>query len=297
MAVLFSNCKILLTTFALSLVFLTATPGSLAQAAKQSPPDGNGLPDIPSLLAQVRDHQDALDKLRENYTYTQTVTTKELDKNGKEIRTKAKTYNVTFYQHREIQRLTAVDGKALAPDAASKEDRRTEKLIKELETGKSPPDPEANRQMRIATLLRAERFGNPRRERFRERDVIVFEFEPDPAFRPANGYETFYQKMAGTMWVDAADLQVARLEFSLINDYKVAAGMFFNMKKGAHFVNEQDRFFGQIWLPTLSNVRFGARAMMFYGFGIDESTSFGNYRRFNISTEEKTAPTPQKPPQ
>jgi hypothetical protein len=276
---------------ALILVLVLTVLGAAAAAT----PDQ--LPDIPALLAQVRDHQDALDKIKEKYTYTETVTNVELDKHGKENKRETTTSEVSFYRHREIDRLVEKNGKPISSEDQAKQQRRIEKLIAQLEAGKNPPDPDANRRMSIATLLRAERFENPRREVFRERNVIVFDFEPDPAFKPANSYESFYRLMKGTMWVDEADLQVARVDFKLLGAFKIGGGVFFEMRPGAHFVSEQSRFFGEVWLPTSAEVRFDGRALLFYGFGIEETTTFGNYRRFDVSTEEKVKmpASPSKP--
>jgi len=243
--------------------------------------------DIPTLLAQVRDHQDALDKIKEKYTYTEIVTNVERDKHGKEKKREIETYDVSFYQHREVERLVAKNGKPISSEDQAKQQRRIEKLIAQLEAGKNPPDPDANRRMSIAVLLRAEQFENPRREVFRERNVIVFDFEPDPAFKPANSYESFYKLMKGTMWVDEADLQVARVDFGLIGPFKIGGGALFEMKPGAHFVSEQSRFFGEVWLPTSAGVTFDGRALLFFGFGIEETTTFSNYQRFDVNTEEK----------
>jgi hypothetical protein len=210
-----------------------------------------------------------------------------LDRQGKEIKKEARDFQVTFYHHRQIERLTAIDGRALSAEENAKEDRRIEKLVKQLEEGKAPPDPKDTRRMKIGTLLAAERFSNPRRERFRGRNVIVFDFEPDPGFKPASTYESFYRKMAGTMWVDEADLQVARVEFTLIDAFKVGAGMFFEMKPGSWFVGEQDRFFSQIWLPPYAKLKFAGRAMVFYGFGIDQTTTFSDYHQFHVDAKDK----------
>jgi len=278
-------------------VLLLAIPAVPAQEQSSRQSAKRPLPEIRSLLAQVRDHQDELDRMRENYTFQETVSTAELDKHGTAKKKTSETFEVTFYKHRPIRRLTQVNGTRLAPEKQAEEDGRAQKLVKELEEGKAGKDPDENRRMKIAVLLRAERFENPRREQYRGRDVVVFDFEPDPAFHPQDSYETFYKKMAGTMSVDEADLQVARVDFSLTEDFKVGAGMFFDMKKGAHFVSEQGRFFDQIWLPTYTEVRFGARALMFYQFGIDEIATFGDFHRFNVTTEEKPkAPASQAAP-
>ena len=275
-----------LNTMLALICLLSIATGASAQAPVSA---GKELPDIASLLSKVRDNQDVLDKMKENYTYTQTVTERQLDKHGKQTKQQTRTYDVSFYRHREVARLTAIDGNALSSAGQIKEQRRVEKLIKELEDGRVPPDPEANRRMNISTLLRAEHFHNSRRGIFRSRAVIMFDFEPNPDFKPVSGYESFYKNMASTMSVDEGDLQVARVEFKLIGAFKIGGGAYFEMKPGAWFVREQDRFFGEIWLPSSAEVKFDARALMFYGFGIDEATSFSSYHRFDVNTEEKVA--------
>lgn len=242
--------------------------------------------DIPGLLAKVRDHQAELDRLREDYAYTQAVTHVETDKTGKEKKREVKTYEVTYYRRRRIERLISVDGKPLAVADAAKEQRRVERLIRDLGEGKNPPDPEANRKLQLSTLLRAERFSRPRKESLHGREVIVFDFAADPAFRPANNAESFYRQVAGTLWVDEADLQVARVEFRLIGPFKAGGGALFEMKPGATFVNEQARFFDRIWLPVRSEAVFQARAALVYTFGVRETVEFRDYRRFSVKAED-----------
>jgi len=60
--------------------------------------------------------------------------------------------------------------------------------------------------------LRACRFVNPRRERFRGQEVLVFDFEPNPEFKPEKLEEKVVQKLAGVMWIDEKALNVARLQ-------------------------------------------------------------------------------------
>jgi hypothetical protein len=54
--------------------------------------------------------------------------------------------------------------------------------------------------------------------------VIVFDFEPLPGYKPKKDFEKFFGKMAGAIWVDASDKQVARVEARLIESYKVGGG-------------------------------------------------------------------------
>ncbi len=243
-------------------------------------------PNLDALLARLRENQTALDELREKYGYTETVSQLQIDKQGRIKEKESETYEFTYYRQRRIRRLTAKNGKPLAPDEQAKEDRRIEKLIRELDAGKTIDIPYNQRRFKISDLLRVSRFTSARRERFRQRDMIVTDFEPNPDFKPANLDDTFLHNVAGSIWIDSADLQIARVEFQLVGPFKVG-GAFFMMKQGSRFVTEQDRFNNEIWLPAHTEVTISARAMLFANFGIIQKTTYGDYHRFDVSSEEK----------
>ena len=257
-------------------------------------------PDLDRLFARLRENQTALDELREKYGYTETVTQFQIDKLGRIKDKESETYDGAYYRRRRIRRLVAKNGKPLAPDEQAKEDRRIEKLVRELDAGKAASVPYDQRRFKISDLLRVSRFTNPRRERFRQRDVIVTDFEPNPDFKPENLDDTFIHNLAGSMWIDTADMQIARVEFQLVDAFKVGGGAFFMMRPGSRFVTEQDRFNNEIWLPAYTEVTITARAMLFANFGIIQKVTYSDYRRFDVRSEEKleapvTAGKPVKP--
>lgn len=253
------------------------------------------LPDLDALLARLRARQNETEQLREKYTYNETATAYQLDKNGAVKEKESETRELTFYRGRRIWRVVAKNGRPLTPDDQAKEDRRVEKMIRDIEADRKTDLPYNQRRTKLSDLLRVSRFANARRERFRNRDVIVFDFEPDPNFKPANLNDTFTHNLAGSIWVDEKDLQIARVEFQLVNAFKVAGGAFFAMRPGSRFVAEQDRFFDEVWLPTYSEVTINARAMLFASFGINQKITYGNYQRFDVKSEEKLKEKTLKP--
>ncbi|MGA7351242.1 MAG: hypothetical protein WBX06_08800, partial [Acidobacteriaceae bacterium] len=66
----------LLRVAALPLALLGAPLVAFSQAP--DPP----LPDVPTLIQQVRDHQHQMESVQENYTFHETDVTQELNKNG-----------------------------------------------------------------------------------------------------------------------------------------------------------------------------------------------------------------------
>jgi hypothetical protein len=253
------------------------------------------LPDFTALLLKVRDNQDTLDRLLENYGYTETISSRQIDKQGRVQEKENETYEISFFKGFRIRRLVAKNGSQLSPSEQGKEDRRIEKIVRDLEAGKEVDDPANNRRVQIADLFKGSKFVNARRERFRNRPVIVADFEPNPAFKPSKMMESFWSKVIGSIWIDSADLQVARVEVTLVKSFNIGGGLFFSMKPGAKFIIEQNRFGDEVWLPTHSEVDFSARALLLAGIGINRTVKYDNYRRFNVDAQETLKPTPEQP--
>jgi hypothetical protein len=258
-------------------------------------PSEETLPDLGALFERLRRRQNEVERLREKYAYTETSTTYQMDKNGLAREKESETREMTFYRGHRIWRVTAKNGNPLSGDDQVREDRRVEKMIRDIEAGRKIDLPYNQRRTKLSDLLRAARFSEERRERFRNRDVIVADFEPNPDFKPANSNEAFARNLAGSIWVDEKDLQIARVEFQLVNAFKVAGGAFFAMRPGSRFVTEQDRFFDEVWLPTYTEVTISARAMLFASFGVNQKTTYGDYRRFDVQSEERLKGTVIKP--
>ena len=66
-------------------------------------------------------------------------------------------------------------------------------------------------------------FVNPRRERFRGQDVLVFDFEPNPEYKPKNMEEKVVKELAGVVWIDEKAKDVVRLEAYFVGIYISAA--------------------------------------------------------------------------
>lgn len=265
--------------------------------------NGEPLPDIDALLAKLTANQQALDELMENYGYTVVITTREFDKTGVMKEKESETFESSFYRGRRLRRLIAKNEKPLSPEDQAKEDKKIENRIKEIEKkdaerekkieqGKEPE--ENDRRIAIAEMLRSSRLLNPRRERYRQRDCVVFDFEPNPDSKPKKDVEKLMKKFSGAIWVDAADLQVARLEAKLIDSFKIGGGLLASIKPGGGFVMEQDRINNEIWLPTHSEFNLSARIFLMAGLNFNAIAKYSNYKRFNVEAEKEKLKDPVK---
>lgn len=254
-------------------LFLFASVALFATAAAELDDAG-----MRSLLAKVKQNEDVLAAQLERFGYNEKV-----DLSDGKKRT-IEEYEVTNYKGRKIRRLIARDGKPLAGSELEKENKRIEKLILKMEKGDIPPL--SNRRLRTEDLIAAGAFTNIHREQVQGREVTVCDFGPRPNYKPRNVNERFIQNLKGRLWVDHQKLQVVRADFALIGSLKIAGGLFFNMKPGTKFFDEQQWFDNRIWLPKTTRVTFLARAMMAKSLNIERRTDYSQYRRFDVSATD-----------
>jgi len=132
--------------------------------------------------------------------------------------------------------------------------------------------------------LRVSQFVNPRRERFRGQDVLVFDFEPNPEYKPKNMVERVVKELAGVIWVDEKAHDVARLEAYFVGDVRIAGGLLANLQKGTSFVFEQAYLNNEVWLPTYVEAHLGVRLLLVKGFKVNVVDRYSDYKRFNVET-------------
>jgi hypothetical protein len=260
------------------------------------------LPDLKALFKEIDDNQKAIDKIKENYTGTRAEEETEYDKTGKVTKREAKGYTFFYLGGDDISTLISKDGKPLGEEEQKKENEKTQKEIREHEKKDTKDKEKAKKEdddPGIEVFLRACQFVNPRRERFRGQDVLVFDFEPNPEFKPHKLAEKLVQKLAGVVWIDEKSHDVARLDAYFVGDFKLAGGMLANLQKGTSFVFEQAFINNEVWLPTYAEVHVGVRVLLVKGFKVNAVVRYSDYKRFNvesISTVGKPKGSAEAPP-
>ena len=255
------------------------------------------LPDLQALFKEIDDNQKAIDKIKENYAGTETEEETEYDGNGKVKKHEARESTFFYLDGDEITTLVKKDGKPLDEKEQEKENEKVQKRIEEhqkREAKKEAKEEKAKEQGKeedrdkddpgIEVFLRACQFVNPRRERFRGQDVLVFDFEPNPEFKPHSLAEKVVQKLAGVVWIDEKAHDVARLEAYFVGDMKIGGGLLANLQKGTSFVFEQAFINNEVWLPTYMEGHLGARVLLVKGFKVSFVTRYSDYKKFNVQT-------------
>jgi hypothetical protein len=252
------------------------------------------LPDLKALFKEIDANQKAIDKIKENYAGTRSEEETGYDKTGKITKRELRESTFFYFNGHEVSTLVKKDGKPLSEEEQKKENERVQKEIKDIEKrevkkeakeakdeGKEKKD---DNDVGIETFLRACQFVNPRRERFRGQDVLVFDFEPNPDFKPQKLAEKVVHELAGVVWIDEKAHDVARLEAYFVGDFRFGGGLIANLQKGTSFVFEQAFINNEVWLPTYEEAHVGVRVFLVKAIKVNSVTRYSDYKKFNVES-------------
>jgi hypothetical protein len=254
------------------------------------------LPDLKTLFEEIDANQKQIDKIRENYAGTEVEEEYEYDKNGKVTKKEVNEYTFFYLNGDEITTLVKKDGQPLSAEEQKKENEKTQKRIEseqKKEKKKEEKDEKAKEEGKeskddqdpgIEMFLRVSQFVNPRRERFRGQDVLVFDFEPNPEYKPKNLAEHVVKELAGVVWIDEKAKDVVRLEAYFVGDVHIGGGLLANLQKGTNFTFEQAYINNEVWLPTYVEGHVGVRFLLVKGIRASVITRYSEYKRFNVET-------------
>jgi len=266
------------------------------------------LPDLKKLFEQLDANQKQIDKIKENYAGSRLEEETEYDKSGKVTKKEAKEYTFFYLDGEEISTQVKKDGKELSESEQKKENEQTQKRIEEVQKQNKKKEEKAEKAKEqgkdekekdepgIEVFLRTSQFVNPRRERFRGQDVLVFDFEPNPEYKPKNMVERLVKELAGVVWVDEKANDVARLEAYFVGDFHLGGGILASIQKGTSFVFEQAYLNNEVWLPTYEEAHVGARVLLVKGFKLNAITRYSDYKRFNVETLNSIGKPKESPP-
>ncbi len=251
------------------------------------------LPDIATLLKDLERSQKAVEDTVDQYACRKTVEIEGVTAGKKTV----KVYEEFFLGGREIDRLVEKDGRVLSPAEQQNEDARVQKLVMKYQKrqtreateraeGKEKEDKD---EVSISTVLRASQFINPRREIFRGEEVLVFDFDPNPTFKPKNLIETIVHALAGSVWIDEQAHEIVRLEGSFRDKVNIGGGLVAKLQPGSAFVFEQQKINDEVWLPSYSEIHAAVRVLLLKSASPNIIDRYSDYKKFRVENLAKDA--------
>ncbi len=285
------------------------------------PPSGTEALDVPALLREVARNQDEVEKRVSDYAFVQKETDREISDKGEIKKETVKVFEVFPVAHREpIMKLISENGVALSGERAAKEEKRVQEEFLKIEQNRGKDEEKAARRKaelqqkkarraekgededpELSQFLKVCEFVAPRRERFHDRDAVVFDFRQRPGFKPSGLQETLISKLVGVVWIDAADKQIIRLDGRLAEGFKMGGGLVLSLRPGAAFSMEQTRMAEGVWLPRLAQVNLSVKVLLFGGGDMNKTIEWSDYKHFagdvgDYKLETPKSNAPQKSP-
>lgn len=265
-----SGCAVLLASAALA-----------GAQTVQSP-----LPDIHQLMREVQEHQKQLDHIRENYTYTSYQVVQDVDEYGQVKKTESSEYNDFFVNGHVIERKVKQNEKPLDEHDQQKETERVTKLVEKAE--KTPREkPLDGPSISVTRLLEIMDVRNERRELYRGDPTIVFDFVGRKDAKTHGLAEDASKKLQGTIWINEADRQVAHVEVSFIDNFRMVGGILATVQKGSSFRFDQAKVNGEIWLPTGGEGTVQARLLLLKNLRQHFRERDYDYQRFRVEAQQE----------
>jgi len=291
-----SRLALLILLFIRTLAFGQQAPAKAVTPALDLTPDANGSlsqAQMQQLFRIVAEKDLANNKLQRNYTYIERQVENKLDGKGKTKSTVVKTYEVLEIYGDQVERLIEKNDKPLSQRDAAKEEEKIQKIIdkrnneSEGERRKREEREEKDRENsrkfenEIADAYNFKLVGT---ELVGGREAWAIDGEPRPGFVPHIKEGKFLSKFHGRVWIDKADLQLAKMNVECLDT--ISFGLFLaRFHKGSRLMLEQTRVNDEVWLPAHVMAKIDVRLALVKGFNVDLDQTFRDYKKFR--TESK----------
>jgi hypothetical protein len=231
-------------------------------------------------------HQKQVEKVRENFTYSSQITVQDLDSNGKVTKTESFENEDFFVNGHAIRRQVKKNGKPLSDHDQQKETESVTRQVQKAEKTPSDQPLDGQQTIGISRVLEIMDVGPPRRETFRNRPTVVFDFVGRKNAKTHGMAEEASKKLKGTIWIDEADREVAHLEVTFFDNFHVAGGLLANIQKGSSFRFDQAPVEGAMWLPTGGEGNVQARIVLVKNMRQHFMERNYDYKRFQVDAQQ-----------
>ena len=249
------------------------------------------IPDPATMVKDLEAHQARMDEVRENFTYHEITQTDEVDKKGRTTSSTTDEHEVFFVNGHRIRRVVKKKGAPLSARDDKDEQERIRKLVeKQMKAPRGSGGRGRDSRVSIGELLDVMKISNPRRLSLNNRDTLAYDFTGDRKARAQGMNQNAARKLAGTVWIDERDRQVARVEVRFEDDFRIGGGLLVNVQKGTSLILEQAPVGQGLWMPAGSELHLAARAFLLNSVRQNWHIKDFDYQRFDTSTHHVISP-------
>ena len=233
------------------------------------------------------------DKRQRDYADTERQVQNRLDGKGNIKTADVKIYDVMEIYGEQVERLISKNDKPLSPKEAAKEDEKIQRIIDKRKNEseddhkkraeREEKDREDNRKF-VTEVANAYNFKLIGTELVGGRAAWVIDGEPRAGFVPRMKDAKFLPKFHGRVWIDKADLQLAKMDVECLDT--ISFGLFLaRFHKGSRLLLEQTRVNDEVWLPAKLTAKIDVRLGLVKNFDVDVEQTFSDYKKFRASSK------------
>jgi hypothetical protein len=196
------------------------------------------------------------------------------------------TYDEIMVLGSRYSRLVAINGKPLLPGREQEEQLKLANVWR-TRSAESPEDRtrrveayERERQrdqLLLNEMANAFDFTLMGDQRLRDRDVYVLKARPKRGYRPPNSRAKVLTGMEGTLWIDQATFQWAKVEAEVMRPVTID-GFLARVQPGTRFELEQEPVSDNLWLPTHFSMKARATILFFFSSQQEDDETYYGYR-------------------
>lgn len=238
--------------------------------------------DVNELVRYAAERQRDSEHLREPLVFDHVDVMTEFDAEGRPKSMERHVY-VSFSTGKGVdaRELVAVDGRP-ATDRERREVREEDRKRQRARTATSSQDEANDADLRsgrlpLSDLVERFDFRFVREETYDGRAAYLVVFGPKEGRIPRTIRDRVLDQFSGRAWIDAAELQVIRIEGRLTKAVKVAAGLALDLRK-LELLYEGRPVGAGLWEPCLEELRIDAKAAVVIPFRREIRFEFSNYR-------------------
>jgi hypothetical protein len=278
----------------------SAAPPRAAEApatpALDLTPDANGTlsqAQMQQLFRVVADKDLENDKLQRNYTYIERQVQKRVNGKGEVKSTEVETSEVLQIYGEQVERLIEKNDKPLSPKVAAKEEAKIQKII-DKRKNESENDRKKREEREIKDHEDSRKFETEVADAYKfklvgteplgGREAWIIDAEPRAGFAPHMKESKLLSKFRGRVWIDKADLQLAKLDVECLDT--VSFGWFLaRFHKGTRVTLEQTRINDEVWLPLHVAAKIDVRVALLKNFDVELDQAYRDYKKFRSSSK------------
>ncbi len=222
--------------------------------------------------------------IRPDYRYTKRTVTEELDSKGRLKEHKEKLYEVLVESGLSSLQLLEINGQTLSTAESKKQGVKEIAERQKMTDGKPGQKGDERENYLTAELVGKYKFTLVGEKSLNGRTSYLLAFEPKRSDLPIHKLtDRFLNQIAGTVWVDAEEFEISRIEIHLNSEVALWGGIIGTLRQ-CHFTLERTRLADGVWFNSFSHGMFEGRKLL-EPMVIRTRSQSTNFRRIDLAAK------------